>query len=186
MRTGFWRRDRTRWLGAGLGLLLAGCAPLVNRVERPAQAAIDPLRGQAQQFLVGIARQRPPAPVRGLLYGEPVMADYAESGNCLNILVTYQNLDHSETWIACPTGTAIRSQPESRRLPAGADFKAVRHAAIRTAWRNGEAWADYAAYEIKSRLVGPAVQAGCSVVETTVALDGVSIDTASEPVCGGE
>jgi hypothetical protein len=170
----------------GVALLLAGCAPLVNRVERPAQAAMDPLRSSAQQFLAGIARQRPPTPVRGLLYGEPVMADYAVSGSCLNVLVTYQTLEHSETWIACPTGTAIRSVPESRKLPTGADFKALRHAVTRTAWRNGEAQVYYAAYQIAARLVGPAAENGCDRVQSTVILDGVTLDTASESVCGGE
>ncbi|NJD07518.1 MAG: hypothetical protein FIA97_13615 [Methylococcaceae bacterium] len=186
MRTGAGGRYRNPFFGATLGLLLAGCAPLVNRVERPAQAAMDSPRSRAQQFLAGIARQRPRAPVRGLLYGEPVMADYAESGSCLNVLVTYQNLDHSETWIACPAGTAIRSQQESRKLPSAADFKAVRHAAIMTAWRKGEASADYAGYEIRARLIGPAVKAGCEVVESAVALDGLTLEAASESVCGGE
>lgn len=183
-RTG--RAVSQRVWAAALALLAVGCAPLVNRVERPAPPSADPQRARAQQFLAGIARQRPAAPVRGLLYGEPVMADYAVSGSCLNVLVTYQTLDHSETWIACPTGTAIRSVPESRRLPAGADFKALRHAAVRTAWRHGEAQLYYAAYQIVARLVGPASESGCDRVESQVILDGVTLDAAGESVCGGE
>ena len=170
-------------LCAGL-LMLAGCAPLVNRVGPPQTLAEDPLRRQAQQFLAGIAERRPAAPVPGTMYGESVLVDYTESGSCLQLLVTYQGLDHSETWVVCPGGAPARSVPESRSLPAAGDFRAVRHAVVRGAWRYGEIRANYAAYEIVARLRGAAPEAGCERVESEVILDGETLDRASDTVCG--
>lgn len=167
-------------------LIASGCEPLVYRAGRPTPIDKEPDPGQAQRFVSQIARQRPSEPIHGIIHGEPIIADYTALGtdDCGILLITYQNLDHSETWKVCASGTVSRSVGGVPKLPMGSDFVAVRHAATQMAWLKGKSETIYADYLILARNIGLQDDQGCETVENTVMWNGQVVDARQEPVCG--
>lgn len=165
-------------------LLAAGCAPLVNRVQPPREPEVALTPQALKSFLAGIPSGAAPGSRAGTVNGERVIADFsvAESG-CLNILVTYQDIDHSEVWERCGTGDPRRPTLDLKALPRSDEFKAVRHAVSQTARLTGSGIAYFAEYEITA--AATAAEDGCAVIENAVRRDGRDIDTRSEKFCAG-
>jgi len=124
--------------------------------------------------------------VKGTLNGEAVVADYTaeEAGECGTVLVTYQNLAHSETWRVCSGGKVTRAGSAEEKLPKGSEFNAIRHAVSQGAWKLGQAQALYADYEIFAAAVGTPDADHCQTVENTVVQNEKPLDTRHDRVCG--
>ena len=162
-----------------------GCAPLVQRIGQSGQGSEAIWQARVQQFLTAIAVSRPNGPTPGIINGERVIADYVGSGDrgCVTVLITYQDLNHAETWNACPDGTVGRAYEEVLKLPAASDFIAVRHAATQAAWRMGKSRVFFADYDIFARTVGFPDGHGCAMIENSVTLAGNVVDVKTERVC---
>lgn len=167
-------------------LIVSGCEPLVYRAEKHGLLDNGPRQAQTRQFLTKIALDRPSQPVQGIMHGEPVIADYtaSETDDCGTLLITYQNLDHSETWNVCANGAVSRAAEGVPKLPSGSDFMAVRHAATQVAWLKGKSETVYADYAIFARDMGLPDDRGCATVENTVMWNGHLVDVRTEQICG--
>jgi hypothetical protein len=100
------------------------------------------------------------------------------------VLVTYQNLNYSETWNVCRDGTVSRAPDDKSQLLNNPDFTAIRHAATQGAWRYGQSQAVFAGYGIFAKTLGTPDARGCVMVENTVTWNGSAIDVRQEQICG--
>lgn len=168
--------------------ILSACEPLVYRAGHSNPDHDAPEQTHEQRFLLQIAARRPAEPIQGIMNGELVVADYtsAGSGDCGTVLVTYQDLNYSETWNVCREGTVSQGPEDRAQLLNNPDFIAVRHAATQTAWRFGQSQAVFAGYDIFARTLGSADARGCVAVENTVSRNDVALDTRRDQVCGND
>jgi hypothetical protein len=120
--------------------------------------------------------------------GEPVVADYTSAGteDCGTVLVTYQNLNYSETWNVCRDGNISKASENRAQLLNNPDFIAIRHAATQGAWRYGHAQAVFADYDISAKTLGLPDAQGCVTVENTVTWSDAAVDVRQEQVCESE
>ena len=178
-----------------VALSLSGCAPVVYWSEPPGGehrpgAAAQSEREQmdaTQRLLAAIMASRSSSSVKAVVNGESVLIDFdpAEQSACKTLLITYQDLQHSETWQACADGIPVKSTGGTPKLPAGSDFSLFRHAAIRAAWHNGYGQVFYADYQISATASRPKANPGCVLIDTQVSQDDRVLDVAHEMICEG-
>ena len=184
-------------LGTSAPLLVAcvasGCAPLVywagqpmsdNVQLRETEAAVSQ-QAKAHRFLAQVAALHPANPVQGVMYGERVLADFAAGGTngCGDVLVTYQDLRHSQVWTVCSDGAVSRSGGAGSQLPDSPDFAAIRHSVTLAAWHTGRGEGYYADYIISAKASNLRDTTGCAVIENAVIVSGTIVDVRYEKIC---
>ena len=162
-------------------LLASACAPLVHRVDSADIEFRAEQKARIQAFL-GRAAQR--SSLQGTFNGERVVADSTTLENgCTSVLITYQDVDRSETWNRCRTSpfTQVRSQTE--RLPSGIEFEVLRHAVTQTANRLGKARLVFTDYLIEANTKMELDAQGCTLIDNVVTRDDGVVDARVDRIC---